>query len=583
MALEPIFFTPEDGQLSLANLAGKVDTFITQIKNDDGGLAFTAHITALESLYKYLQENMYVKLIYAYGGSHYPLEFNQDVLLRKATQDFLMIRRSYLEANADTLRGNEKALQVRELIQAMAIKAFQPAVQPFFKDVFHEVAPKAITYQAHRFEIRIVPYSSVLFIGYPATVPLAEGFPAFEASDEFLDAKYIAVAHEVGHKVFNHGYFEKDGNVLPVERYLRARIKHRLALKGLSIELLEWADSKLEELFADAYGCFVDGPVSILGFQAQMHRSRPAGIIERKHRYLYTPLRPLVQSRMLRAVLGAGDHWAKTALDRLDTLWRGWVSENWQKWLSGQWPELTVGNQIQELSGIDLIFGATYPFGNERKIGYIYLEILDELIDEIKLLFEENRMRLELAEIEMDGVTPETIDNLLRNEFSKQAGISFEAELGRPPNNTTRKPPPGTEAKQVLHAIMQTLDLSQMFAVAESVGPGFSEQVDPAAEAEKFVNNVVADNTTQAKRDSFKAAVLNGNPADSDLQELVQIFVNRHDTGELKGKGNPVNQVLGLIDRSKITPEQIDEIADRQLLRGWSDEGPKVIGDGGFP
>jgi hypothetical protein len=101
----------------------------------------------------------------------------------------------------------------------------------------------AVTYFQKSTNIRVIPYAPVALVGLP--------FTALENKRDFL-----AIPHEIGHYVFRHGQ--------DVATNLQGAVPQQPA----------WRRRWLEEIFCDAYGALIAGPVAGLSFQ-DMALSKP--------------------------------------------------------------------------------------------------------------------------------------------------------------------------------------------------------------------------------------------------------------------------------------------------------------------
>lgn len=182
-----------------------------------------------------------------------------------------LIRRSYRQAAADheiiqqaaAQRQWNKHLDGRYYISEQATEllimdklAFK-AIAPFRHLLSADPEQLAvITYLSERTHIRHAPYAPrfvLIGLSYDR-VPSADSL--FEdtavASSGFPSAELMAIPHETGHHIYQHGRLP-DGKTFP-----------QISEKFRDNPYYAWH----EEIFADLYGCIVAGPLSALGMQA---------------------------------------------------------------------------------------------------------------------------------------------------------------------------------------------------------------------------------------------------------------------------------------------------------------------------
>ena len=284
------------------------------------------------------------------------------------------------------------------MAKALALRALQPAITAgVLENYSPDSMPSILTYQAARVEIRILPYCETLLIGFPVTAfyshtslidNVDEGEEPVNISDVMgaaediesviLSPSFLALAHEVGHKVFNHGFQNIDDEIkISLEQYVRHELQLQMAKKGRTLDDSRWIFSRLEEMFSDAYGCLIDGPVAVVGFKELMEKSRPAGLTGEDDEYPSAPLRPYIQTEMLRRMQEAyrWPEWVNDAADAIEAMWHEWVKENWSIWVRNQWP---FG---WENSEGEVIKGATYLIGDQKVTGQYILDELSDVID----------------------------------------------------------------------------------------------------------------------------------------------------------------------------------------------------------
>lgn len=119
----------------------------------------------------------------------------------------------------------------------------------------------ALTYFQKSPVSRVIPYAPVALIGVPY-------------SCMSVTRDHLALPHELGHYVYWHGHVPGTGESLrqALQREIFEELKQCVTLD--SPEFPAWCAAWLEELFADAYGALIAGPVMALDFQdLSLHNS----------------------------------------------------------------------------------------------------------------------------------------------------------------------------------------------------------------------------------------------------------------------------------------------------------------------
>lgn len=147
---------------------------------------------------------------------------------------------------------SEQAVEL-VVMDKLAIRAITP-----FQHLLptHSGQPAIITYFSDTTHIHHLPYTNrfiLVGVSYDR-VTLTDGLAddATLTGKEFSAFELMAIPHEVGHYMYQHGQL-KDGRTFPeVSRKFRDTPYYR------------WC----EEIFADLYGCLVAGPLSVFSIQA---------------------------------------------------------------------------------------------------------------------------------------------------------------------------------------------------------------------------------------------------------------------------------------------------------------------------
>lgn len=164
-------------------------------------------------------------------SKEYPPEHALYVTLDQIAHDFDVIQRAIWQRSS----GSDKTHETLVTADKLAWLSLQPAIEAGLV----QEGSTVFTYFQKSPSIRVIPYAPVAFIGIP-----------FTCTD--VPEDYLAIPHEVGHYIFQHGQVGKTS--------IQASLNH--VPKGSS-----WCSRWIEEIFADVYGCLIGGPVIALDFQ----------------------------------------------------------------------------------------------------------------------------------------------------------------------------------------------------------------------------------------------------------------------------------------------------------------------------
>ncbi len=155
---------------------------------------------------------------------------------------------------------------------------------------------------------RVIPYAPVALIGVPY-------------SCMSVARDHLALPHEIGHYVFWHGQVPGTGESLrqALQRAAFEELKQCVTID--SPEFPTWCAVWLEELFADAYGALIAGPVMALDFQDLALHSSCEDFTTSDNDHPVPILRPEIYSRVL----------ARAANDT--QRWADWATALHQRWL----------------------------------------------------------------------------------------------------------------------------------------------------------------------------------------------------------------------------------------------------------
>ncbi len=335
----------------------------------------------------------------------YPPNFVLRALLGQITHDLSLFRliveqRCRIDDSDDTITTDDTLLFADTLGQL----ALQAATNAGLLESRYQTV---IAYRDHRVEVRLLPYHATVLLGMPLTtsvLPKAAA-PTTTGEDEeqrlideisgLLPSRpaldYLAIPHEIGHVVYRFGQQTLPEGTIRLQQLIRNRLRaqpYRLATD-------DWRFAWLEELFADAYGCVVAGPISALGFQMMLADGLPPHHHQERHQqeasnYPAPVLRPLIQSEILRHICDQQlNPIYPAAPDLLDQRWHSWVSTNWPSWVEGQW----TGNAEQH----SFILDATYQLNGAAMSGKEILTALQPVIAVLLQVLDQVRPQSEAA------------------------------------------------------------------------------------------------------------------------------------------------------------------------------------------
>lgn len=134
---------------------------------------------------------------------------------------------------------------------------------------------------------------------------------------------FLVIPHELGHSLYRFAAVNRLGQ--PAVKVHEA-LAQALTAAGFSAESRQarW----VEELFADAFGCLLAGPVSVLGIQEYLASGVPDHFIEPGHDHPTAAIRPLIQSEMLRMIAERGIRTYEHIPNRLDQHWQRFLANN---------------------------------------------------------------------------------------------------------------------------------------------------------------------------------------------------------------------------------------------------------------
>ncbi|NCF67165.1 MAG: hypothetical protein GWP61_14410 [Chloroflexi bacterium] len=217
---------------------------------------------------------------------------------------------------------------------------------------FLDQAP-IITYLKEEISIRPVPYAEVVLISVAYATMLADydDHPVDEWNVRRVSRDLLAIPHEVGHHLFWKGHMPGTGRSVQEELH-----QH---LNQAGVWEWDWRRSWLEEIFADAYGFLVAGPVMALSFHDLLTDNPRADFEEDTGHHPIPALRPYIQTMILRGITDAeGNQLYGRVPKRLEKRWRNWLGENFGQQFANYDPlqvEYKLHDVIHPLKGQEIL------------------------------------------------------------------------------------------------------------------------------------------------------------------------------------------------------------------------------------
>jgi hypothetical protein len=289
------------------------------------------------------------------------------VLLNELSTDLGIIQAAFRQRNLKEVKQpeNEKSREVssHELINPQASTLFmadiisEHALGQAVANGYLKQTP-IITYLKENISIRPIPYADVMLI----SVAYASMLGSLEINSfRRVSRDMLAIPHEVGHHLFWKGQMPR------MERSVREHLLKRLNQN--QIWEWDWRRAWLEEIFADAYGLLVAGPVMALSFQDLLTDNLPSSFREDTGHHPIPALRPYIQTRILRGITDAsGNPLYPVAPKLLDEEWEEELAVNSPK----EWTDVSPLEVEYKRHGI------AQPIKGQR--------ILDELDEMIRIV-----------------------------------------------------------------------------------------------------------------------------------------------------------------------------------------------------
>jgi len=193
---------------------------------------------------------------YQQSGARPPLHLIRESL-RRVAADHEIIQQAAIQRRWNKhLDGRFHMSQQAMELLVMDKLAWQ-AIAPFQHLLVGKTEQLAIiTYLSERTHIHHAPYAPdfvLVGLSYDRVPPASSLFEDTAVSHhDFPSAELLAIPHEIGHHIYEHGRLSDDKTFSQISEQFRDNPYYA------------WC----EELFADLYGCVVAGPLSVLGMQA---------------------------------------------------------------------------------------------------------------------------------------------------------------------------------------------------------------------------------------------------------------------------------------------------------------------------
>ncbi|MEM7803120.1 MAG: hypothetical protein AAF633_28275, partial [Chloroflexota bacterium] len=234
--------------------------------------------------------------------------------MRRASVDIEIIQRAIIQRTREMQEDARPLTRHGEsllIADKLAIKSLAPFLHLIPKEAdADQTSINVITYYSENTHIRRLPYDrSVIMIGiayanvsryeddlkaydYLITNAEAELDMQIDRNKFWPSFEFLAIPHEVGHFIYQYGQIEpKSGQPVGFDDLSFDAHSNDLSLS-------HWA----EEIFADAYGCFVAGPLTAMGMQGLLISSsvREMSLDDGEHP---VPIfRPFIISEILRVM-----------------------------------------------------------------------------------------------------------------------------------------------------------------------------------------------------------------------------------------------------------------------------------------
>lgn len=193
---------------------------------------------------------------YQQSGARPPLHLIRDTL-RQVAADHEIIQQAAIQRRWNKHQDGRFYMSEQAMELLVMDKLAWQAITPFQRLLAGKGEQLAvITYLSERTHIHHAPYAPdfvLVGLSYDRVPPASSLFDETTAAHpDFPSAELLAIPHEIGHHIYEHGRLPDGRTFAQISEQFRDNPYHA------------WC----EELFADLYGCVVAGPLSALGMQA---------------------------------------------------------------------------------------------------------------------------------------------------------------------------------------------------------------------------------------------------------------------------------------------------------------------------
>lgn len=325
------------------------------------------------------------------------------------------------------------------LADVLAATAIQPAIAM-------GVIPSDITvltYLKNRIDVRLVPYDNVMLLGIPNGITTVH--------IDWISTEYLAIPHEMGHYVFEYGQDlntnERLGDKLKrkIKNLFDSPSSREVDIQQQQSQMTLLLERWLEEIFADVYGCFVAGPASILSFQELLASGQPGVHEASDNKHPIPPLRPLIQTMILRQLATKQRQIVKTVEDRtLINKWAANLNTNWENWVRHNWSK-QIGITDNDTNNSDLW---THKF-HINGLGEIPGEMIRQPIETAVAMILDEMQQMMQQDYSLSWLEPLRACTSLSHLYDLFTKGDFIPQPPERPHTTTQRGAPATHLLQI--------------------------------------------------------------------------------------------------------------------------------------
>jgi hypothetical protein len=194
---------------------------------------------------------------------------------------------------------SERESEKRKALSQADMLAYQALTLAKSKNLLTSPYITAVTYLHKVASVRVIPYGPMALIGIPySSIDTDE-----EATEDSNFRDYLAIPHEAGHYVYNHGEYESQ----KIYEYLINKFEDE------EHQRLQKYTNWLEEIFADVYSCLVGGLVTAVSIQDILFDNLPSRFNHDDSSHPPHVIRPYIYTHIIRNEKAFKDEgWATT-------------------------------------------------------------------------------------------------------------------------------------------------------------------------------------------------------------------------------------------------------------------------------